>query len=125
MFEVGIVTQFEAAHRLRGNFGPASRTHGHTYRVEISVRGSALAEDGTLLDISALQEAATSICAAFHYRDLDDLPEFAGRNSTAENVARCFGDRIAADFQGRGLGTLSVRVWESPQAYGGYEVDLR
>ncbi|MGI8551459.1 MAG: 6-pyruvoyl trahydropterin synthase family protein, partial [Dehalococcoidia bacterium] len=50
MFEVGIVTQFEAAHRLQGEFGPATRTHGHTYRVQITVRGASLRADGTLFD---------------------------------------------------------------------------
>ena len=34
MYEVGVVAHFEAAHRLVGDFGPAQRMHGHTYRVE-------------------------------------------------------------------------------------------
>ena len=52
MFEVGVVAQFEAAHRLHGDFGPATRTHGHTYRVEIGARGPSLRGDGTLFDIT-------------------------------------------------------------------------
>jgi 6-pyruvoyltetrahydropterin/6-carboxytetrahydropterin synthase len=38
MFEIGVSAQFEAAHRLVGDFGPATRMHGHTCRLEALVR---------------------------------------------------------------------------------------
>ena len=38
MYEVYVAARFEAAHRLVGAFGPATRTHGHTYRIESSWR---------------------------------------------------------------------------------------
>ena len=50
MYEVYVATQFEAAHRLVGDFGPATRMHGHTYRLEVLVRGERLSEDGTLTE---------------------------------------------------------------------------
>lgn len=121
MYEVGVVAQFEAAHHLMGNFGPATRTHGHTYRVEVAARGEALRADGTLFDITRLQEAVNSATAALHYRDLNELPAFAGRNSTAEVVARTLHDAIRAELAGLGLTLLTVRVWESPNAWAGYE----
>lgn len=117
MFEVGVVAQFEAAHRLHGEFGPATRTHGHTYRVEVAVRGPELHDDGTLLDITVVQAALGEATAALHYRDLDDLPAFAGRNTTAEAVAKHLFDALAPHLVDRGLATLSVRVWESPLAW--------
>jgi 6-pyruvoyltetrahydropterin/6-carboxytetrahydropterin synthase len=124
MFEVGVVASFEAAHTLRGDFGPAARKHGHTYRVEVSVRGAALQADGTLCDIGALTESVQTVMATLHYRDLDVLDVFAGRNTTAEAVAQhCFG-AIAPQLAGSGMATLAVRVWESPQAYAMYEAPL-
>ena len=39
MYEVYVAARFEAAHRLVGDFGPATRMHGHTYRMEVIVRG--------------------------------------------------------------------------------------
>ena len=57
MYEVYVAARFEAAHRLVGDFGPATRTHGHTYRMEVIVRGQRLGDDGTLYDIGELGQA--------------------------------------------------------------------
>jgi 6-pyruvoyltetrahydropterin/6-carboxytetrahydropterin synthase len=124
MFEVGVVAQFEAAHRLHGDFGPATRTHGHTYRVEIGARGPSLRGDGTLFDITVLQQAVRNAIDELHYRDLDEIPSLQGRNTTAEVVAHHLFERIAPRLQGENLASLAVRVWESPQAYAGYEDSL-
>ena len=121
MYEVGVVAQFEAAHRLRGDFGPATRTHGHTYRVEVTVRGPALQEDGTLCDLGVVQQAVEEAVRALHYRDLDELDAFAGRNTTAEAVARHIYDQVAPRLKDEAAERLAVRVWESSQAFAGYE----
>ncbi|HEX5415954.1 MAG TPA: 6-carboxytetrahydropterin synthase, partial [Chloroflexota bacterium] len=124
MFEVGVVAQFEAAHCLRGDFGPASRLHGHTYRAEVSVQGPTLRPDGTLCDLATLEIHTREVVAGLHYRNLDDLPGFAGQNTTAETVARYIFDQLAPDLSGQPISTLSVRVWESPNAWAGYSAGL-
>lgn len=121
MFEVGVIGQFEAAHHLTGDFGPATRTHGHTYRVEVSVRGGELRVDGTLLDIVPMQQGLERVLGELHYRDLAELEAFAGRNTTAETVARHIYEQIAPLVAGQGVARLHVRVWESPIAFAGYE----
>lgn len=120
MFEVGVIERFEAAHRLKGDFGPATRTHGHTYRVEVTVRGPALRADGTLCDIAMLQATVRRELDELHFRDLDDLPAFAGRNSTAETVAAHLFDRVKAALRRDGLESLDVRIWESPAAFAAF-----
>jgi 6-pyruvoyltetrahydropterin/6-carboxytetrahydropterin synthase len=117
MYEVGVVAHFEAAHRLIGDFGPAQRMHGHTYRVEVSVRGPQLAPDGTLVDIGVVQTALRTIVDSFHYQNLDDLAVFHGKNSTAEVVAAVICDTVMAALQQRGLASIRVAVWESGQAW--------
>jgi 6-pyruvoyltetrahydropterin/6-carboxytetrahydropterin synthase len=124
MFEVGIVAQFEAAHRLHGDFGPAARLHGHTYRVEVAVRGESLQEDGTLCDIVVVQQAVERVLKSVHYHDLTELELFEGRNTTAEVVAQLLFGQIAPELKGRGLSFVSVRVWESPQAYAAFEGEI-
>ena len=124
MYEVYVAASFEAAHRLRGDFGPASRTHGHTYRLEAVVRGEDLAEDGTLLDIGQLRGAVEGIAASLDYRDLDEVPGLAGKNTTAEVVAGFCWEGLAPALRGRGLASLAVRVWESPRVYAGREGTL-
>jgi 6-pyruvoyltetrahydropterin/6-carboxytetrahydropterin synthase len=124
MYEVGVVVQFEAAHRLRGDFGPATRTHGHTYRVEVTARGPALRMDGTLCDLGVLQEAVDTAVRALHYRDLDEIDAFAGGNTTAEAVARYVHNHVAPRLSQEAVEHLAVRVWESPQAFAGYEAGI-
>lgn len=117
MYEIGVVAQFEAAHRLVGDFGPATRLHGHTYRLEVIARGERLSDDGALYDIGRLRGAVDELAAALHYRDLDEVPGLAGVNTTAEAVARYCWDTLAPPLRDAGLASLLVRVWESPQVY--------
>ena len=117
MYEIGVVAQFEAAHRLQGNFGPATRTHGHTYRLEVITRGAQLQADGTLFDLAKLQSAAHEIAADLHYRDLDEVPGLRERNTTAEVVADYCWERIAPELREHGLHSLRVVVWENALGY--------
>ena len=124
MYEIYVAAQFEAAHRLVGDFGPATRMHGHTYRMEVIVRGEHLKDDGTLYDIGQLRPAVEELAASLHYRDLNEVPDLAGMNTTAEVVAHYCWDRLAPPLRGRGLDSLTVRIWESPQVYAAREDSL-
>ena len=124
MYEVYVAAQFEAAHRLVGDFGPATRTHGHTYRMEVLVRGERLKDDGTLCDIGLLRATVEELAASLHYRDLNEVPDLAGMNTTAEAVAHYCWDKLALSLNGQGLSSLTVRIWESPQIYAAREEEL-
>ena len=127
MFEIGIIDEFEAAHALSGDFGPAARLHGHTYRVEVRLEGPDLDASGALYDIGALRRALREVLDEMHYRNLNDLPALAGVNTTAERVARYIFDGLAsavsppARIIGKSnLFDLKVTVWESSSAFGSY-----
>lgn len=121
MYEILVATRFEAAHKLIGDFGPATRIHGHTYRLEAIVRGERLKEDGTLYDIGQLAPAVEELASSLHYRDLNEVPGLEGVNTTAEAVADFCWERLAPPLRGQGLASLTVRVWENPDAYAARE----
>jgi 6-pyruvoyltetrahydropterin/6-carboxytetrahydropterin synthase len=121
MYEIYVAARFEAAHRLVGDFGPAARTHGHTYRMEVILRGQHLADDGTLYDIGELGQAVEGLAGSMHYRDLNEVPGLADVNTTAEAVASYCWEKLAQSLRGRGLDSLTVRIWESPEAYAARE----
>jgi 6-pyruvoyltetrahydropterin/6-carboxytetrahydropterin synthase len=121
MYEIYVATQFEAAHRLVGDFGPATRTHGHTYRMEVIVRGERLSDAGTLYDIGELRPGVEDLAASLHYRDLSDVPELVSVNTTAEAVADYCWEKLAPPLRGKDLDSLTVRIWESPQVYAARE----
>jgi 6-pyruvoyltetrahydropterin/6-carboxytetrahydropterin synthase len=121
VFEVGIVVEFDASHLLRGDFGPASQRHEHRYRVEVAARGERLQPDGTLFDITRLQDALRAALSVLDQRHLNDLTAFRELNPTAEVVAQHLFQQIAPTLAATGVGRLAVRVWESPEAYAAYE----
>lgn len=124
MYEVGVVARFEAAHQLVGDFGPATRMHGHTYRLEVVVRGPRLHENGTLFDITKLQAALDTLVGKLHYQNLDDVPELRGVNTTVENMAHFCWEQLAPALRGQSLTALRVQVWENERAWAAYEDHL-
>lgn len=124
MYEIGTVAQFESAHRLVGDFGPATRVHGHTYRLEVTVRGDRLEPSKVLLDVGRLDALVAAVVERVHLRDLDSVQGLAGSNTTAEAVAEFCWRGLAEGLQRQGLASLHVRVWESPRVFGGYEAPL-
>jgi len=121
MYEIGVTAQFEAAHRLKGDFGPATNMHGHTYRLDVVIRGDRLDRHETLYDIGKLRSAVDALATSLSYRDLADVPGLEGVNTTAEAVAHYCWQVLSRDLRGNGLTTLLVRVWESPQVYAAKE----
>jgi 6-pyruvoyltetrahydropterin/6-carboxytetrahydropterin synthase len=121
MYEIYVAARFEAAHSLVGDFGPATRMHGHTYRMEVILRGQHLGDDGTLYDIGELGQAIGELAGSMHYRDLNEIPGLQEVNTTAEAVASYCWEKLAEPLRGQGLDSLTVRIWESPDAYAARE----
>jgi 6-pyruvoyltetrahydropterin/6-carboxytetrahydropterin synthase len=120
MFEIGISDEFEAAHALKGDFGPATRLHGHTYRVEVRAEAREVDETGTFYDIGKLRADLRAVLNEMHYRNLDELPELAGTNTTAEIIAQYIFNRIAMPLRASRTISLKVTVWESPSIFASY-----
>lgn len=121
------------AHSFAGEiFAPAQRLHGATYAVEIELRRAELDADGLVCDGGKTGATLKAVLAEFNYRNLDELPGFKGRNTTAEFLAgeifRRLKARIAADALGSGaagaLASLRVTLCESPVAWAAFEGPL-
>jgi 6-pyruvoyl-tetrahydropterin synthase len=119
-FEVGVIARFHASHHLVGNFGPAGLPHAHDYRLEVVASGAQLRFDGTLLDITSLQGALSAVLAQLNGRDLNTLPDLAKPNPSAEVVARHITRCMAPSLVGALVEALTVRVWESDEAFAAY-----
>jgi 6-pyruvoyl-tetrahydropterin synthase len=132
MYSVGVREHVMIAHSFRGElFGPAQRLHGATYVVDVEFRGERIAESGVLVDIARAGEALKRILGELHYRNLDELPELAGKNTTTEFVARLIFDRMAARIAAgelgpgsEGVAALKVTVRESHVAWAAFEAAL-
>ena len=129
MFSVTVRESMMIAHSLRGEvFGPAQRLHGATYLVDATFRRAAVDADGIVVDIGRATEQLRAILADLNYRNLDDVPEFAGVNTTTELLARTIADRLADRVHAGELGDAArelagivVTLHESHVAWAAYE----
>jgi len=102
MYSVTVRDHVMIAHSLSGQvFGPAQRLHGATYVVDVELKRPDLDADGIVADIGRAAEALRRVLADLNYRNLDELPAFAGRNTTTEFLARVVFDGLIAAI-GRG-----------------------
>lgn len=129
MFSVTVRDHVMVAHSLTGEmFGPAQALHGATLVVDATFRGEALDEHGVLVDIGRAAERLAQVLEPLRHRNLDELDDFGGRNTTTEVLAQWIADRLAGE---RGAGAwgpmpdnvtaLLVTVHESHVAWAGYE----
>lgn len=134
MFRVTVRDHIMIAHSFEGAvFGPAQRLHGATFVVDLELARPELDANGIVADIGLLGDMLKAILAPLNYRNLDELPEFAGRNTTTEVLAREIGerarDRIAAGALGEdtaaALDGIKVTLGESHVAWASYETRLR
>ena len=102
MYTVSVRDHFMIAHSFHGEaFGPAQRLHGATFVVDLEFRRSTLDVNGMVVDIGLATEVLRATLAALNYRNLDEEPAFAGRNTTTEFLAHEIFQRIHAAI-GRG-----------------------
>lgn len=128
MFSVTVRDHVMIAHSFRGAlFGPAQALHGATYVVDATFRARELDANGVVIDIGAAHQALKDTLAPWAYRNLDELPEFAGINTTTEFLAKAVFDRLAASARagllgrpGDELDSLEVVLNESHVASAGY-----
>jgi 6-pyruvoyl-tetrahydropterin synthase len=129
VFSVTVRDHVMIAHSFQGEmFGPAQRLHGATYVVDATFRGEELDANGIVVDIALAAEVLHTVLADLNYRNLDDDPTFAGRNTTTEVVAKVIADRIADQVHAgafgegaRRLAGIVVTLKESHIASASYE----
>lgn len=132
MFSLTVREHIMIAHSFRGEiFGPAQKLHGATYLVDVEFRRSDLDADGLVIDIGLASQALKDLLSPLNYRNLDELPDFAGQNTTTEFMAKVIFDRMAARIaegalgeSAKGLSGLKITLWESHIAWAAFEGPL-
>jgi len=132
IYSVCVRDHFMIAHSFRGEvFGPAQRLHGATYVVDLELRRAALDDDGVVVDIGRLTQLLRTVLHEFEFRNLDDEPALAGRNTTTEFMARVVFDRVAERIRAgelgadaAGLRSMRVVLHESHVAWAAFEAAL-
>jgi 6-pyruvoyl-tetrahydropterin synthase len=132
VYAVEVSDQIMIAHSFRGEvFGPAQRMHGATFVVRAAFLAETLDQNNIVVDIGCANEVLATVLAPLRYRNLDDLPQFKGVNTTTEFLTRhVFGELAEAARAGRlgrsgkELSAIRITVLESPSARAWYEAPL-
>jgi len=114
-YRVTVEARFEAAHALLHYRGQPEPLHGHSYRVEVVIEAPGLDADDLAADFVAAKRVVREIAAELDYRNINDHPAFAGRNTSAENLARHFAERVDRSAKLSPARVAEVTVWEGPE----------
>jgi 6-pyruvoyl-tetrahydropterin synthase len=113
-FEAGATGTVRASHVMAGFPPPEGEPHAHDYRIEATVERDELDDAGMDGLRDALSTATSEVSGV-------DLNEHLGMSDvTVERFARWMHGRIIDGLRDVPGATLRVRIWEGPDAFGGY-----
>lgn len=115
MYDLMIRGHFDAAHALHGYPGECCRLHGHTWDIEVVVRGHRLDEVGIVYDFKTLKDDLAAVLEPLDHAYLNEVAPFDAINPTAENLSRHIFEALQARV-GDAVRVVEVAVWESPVA---------
>jgi 6-pyruvoyl-tetrahydropterin synthase len=129
MYSVSVRSHVMIAHSFRGElFGPAQRLHGATYVVDVELFAKELGAEGVVVDIGRATQTLDALLGELNYRNLDDDPALAGKNTTTEYLAGVLFERLQARLLTGALGPgadrverMKVTLRESHVAWATYE----
>ncbi len=132
MFAVEVRDHVMIAHSFRGElFGPAQALHGATFVVDAAFIAERLDSNGVVVDIGRAHRALKAILEPLNLRNLDDVADFKGVNTTTEFLTKHVFDGLAACARSGGLGregrelkAIRVTISESHLARAWHEAPL-
>jgi 6-pyruvoyltetrahydropterin/6-carboxytetrahydropterin synthase len=120
MYELKIVTDFSAAHRLENFYGKCEALHGHNWKVEVFLQGDRLDDAGLVQDFGVVKAKTREVIAELDHHYLNDLPAFRQQNPSSENLARYLFERLGTAINDGGVKVCRVSVWESDTSCASY-----
>jgi 6-pyruvoyl-tetrahydropterin synthase len=120
------------AHSFRGEvFGPAQALHGATFVIDAAFIADTLDSNGIVVDIGLAHDVLKAILKPLNYRNLDEVPDFKGVNTTTEFLTKHVFDQLAEAAakgqlgrSGKDLKAIRVTISESHVARAWYEAPL-
>lgn len=115
-YTMKVVTDFSAAHALRGYEGPCARLHGHNWKVEVEVEARELDGIGMGLDFKVIKDATREVTGRLDHRNLNELAPFDRLNPTAEHIAAHIYRELARRLDDGRVRVRAVTIWETERA---------
>lgn len=116
MYQITLKDTFSSAHSLWDAQGKFEDLHGHDFKVEVDLKRDELDGIGVVIDFVEVKPKLKEILRRIDHAFLNELPEFRGKNTSVENVARYIHDALAKVLKGKGVRVKRVTVWETEDA---------
>lgn len=120
MYILNVKAHYDSAHFLRDYHGKCERLHGHRYVVEAGLAFEELGAGGMAYDFSEAKRRLREVAGELDHQNLNDLPPFQDRETSAENQARYIFEQLRERLGAEGENLLYVRVWETPNQWAQY-----
>jgi 6-pyruvoyltetrahydropterin/6-carboxytetrahydropterin synthase len=114
-YRVTVTARFEAAHNLVDYEGGPEPLHGHSYRVEAVLESQKLQRYDLAVDFVPVRDALEAIAKELDYTYINEHAAFQGRNTSAENLARFFAERLETSGALGWTRVAEITVWEGPE----------
>jgi 6-pyruvoyl-tetrahydropterin synthase len=112
-FEISVAGQFAATHQLRYPDGVLEPAHEHRWHVTVTYGGTALNDVGIVADFDAVRSQLAELLRSLEGQHLNNLPELARPNPSAECVALLVARRLPSTLPGAAY-LRCVAVEEAP-----------
>lgn len=105
---------FDSAHKLENYDGECKYLHGHTYKLEVTVRG--LRDDrGMVIDFKDLKEIVKrEAISKLDHKYLNDVLDF---NTTCENMVDWIFEVLDGSISDDKKWVQSIVLWETPTSF--------
>ncbi|MDF9795647.1 6-pyruvoyltetrahydropterin/6-carboxytetrahydropterin synthase [Catalinimonas alkaloidigena] len=125
MYTVTIRDHMMIAHSLPSKaFGPAQNLHGATYVVDAEFKSAKLDENNIVIDIDIATKKLQKALEPLKYQNLDELPQFQGKLTTTEFLAKYVHEVISSEIRDSFKGSLKITLGESHVAWAAYEGEV-
>ena len=132
MYGVEVRDHVMIAHSFEGAiFGPAQELHGATFVVDACFMSETLDANGIVIDIGRAHDVLKAVLQPLNYKNLDELPQFAGVNTTTEFLTRHIFDSLAEAARqdrlgrpGTELKSIRITISESHVARAWFEAEI-
>lgn len=121
MYTVKVRNSIMIAHSLpHPFFGPAQFMHGATYVVDVTFHSKEIDAHNVVIDIGKAKAVTKEVLDTLNYQNLDQLPEFKGKLTTTEFMAKYIHEKIRSLVNGFFNGNITVCLGETHDAWASY-----
>ncbi len=123
MYELEIVRQISAAHRLCGYPGDCAKLHGHNFMITAVLQVRELDTIGISVDFKRLKKVLDEVIEPLDHADLNNHVWFKEVNPTSENLARLIYQDLGSRLNDGNVKVARIKISESPTSTASYFED--